>query len=178
MVFPILSFLIIFASWEFSHVPSHPLLHSKGLHQSIRFFFLPQYCQSSLQSSVQIHTQPKLFSNQIQHFIQKLKANVVKNKKKIQRFFDNGFPHKPKFPFNELFLNVSNCFPCGIYLFDKYFPCGIKPMRLLWETLNHSRKVSFASCGRICPKSLFWERSNDSNIVRFPKDGGIYLSRY
>ena len=95
------------------------------------FFFLPQYCQSSLQSSVQIHTQPKLFSNQIQHFIQKLKANVVKNKKKIQRFFDNGFPHKPKFPFNELFLNVSNCFPCGIYLFDKYFPCGIKPMRLL-----------------------------------------------
>ena len=99
-------------------------------------------------------------------------------KKKFQRFFDNGFPHKPKFPFNELFLNVSNCFPCGIYLFDKYFPCGIKPMRLLWETLNHSRKVSFASCGRICPKSLFWERSNDSNIVRFPKDGGINLSRY
>ena len=37
----------------------------------------------------------------------------------FQHFFDNGFPHKPKFPSNELFSNVSNC-----------FPYGIKPVRL------------------------------------------------
>ena len=79
-----------------------------------------------------------------------------------QHFFDNGLPHKPKFPINDLFSNVSNC-----------FPCGIEPVSWLWETLNHSRKVSYVSCDGISPKSLFWERSNDSSMVRFPIDGGM-----
>ena len=79
-----------------------------------------------------------------------------------QHFFDNGFSHKPKFPPKELFSNVSNC-----------FPCGIEPVRLLWETLNHSRKVSAASSSGISPYNLFWERSSDSSFVRFPKDGGM-----
>ena len=63
---------------------------------------------------------------------------------KFQHFFDNGFPHKPKFPWNEPFSNVSNC-----------FPCGIEPVRLLWETLNHSRKVSCANCCGISLKAYF-----------------------
>ena len=109
-------------------------------------FFLPQYCQSS----VQIHIQ-NYFPTKFNTSFRNWRRMWWRIKKKIQRFFDNGFPHKLKFPFNELFLNVSNCFPCGIYFFDKYFPCGIKPMKLLWETLNHSKKVSFASCGRIYP---------------------------
>jgi hypothetical protein len=29
-------------------------------------------------------------------------------------FFVNGFPHNPGLSSNELFSNVSNCFPCGI----------------------------------------------------------------
>ena len=79
-----------------------------------------------------------------------------------QHFFDNGFPHKPKFPSNELIPNVLNC-----------FPWGIEPVRLLWETLNHSRKESCTSYGGISPENLFWERSNDSKSIRFPKDGGM-----
>ena len=86
----------------------------------------------------------------------------VGEESETQHIFDHGFPHKPRFLTNELFSNVWNCFPCGIEL-----------VRLLWETLNHSRKVSCAKCGGIYPESLFWERSNDSSIVRFPKDGGM-----
>ena len=85
-----------------SFAPIAAFQRSSSINQFF-FFFLPQYCQSSLQSSVQIHTQPKLFSNQIQHFIQKLKANVVMNKKKSNVSLIMDFHTNLNFP-------LMNCF--------------------------------------------------------------------
>ena len=47
----------------------------------------------------------------------------------FSHLFDNGFPHNPKFPSNELLSNVSN-----------WLPCGIGPVSWLCETLKDARK--------------------------------------
>ena len=107
------------------------------------FFFLPQYCQSSLQSSVQIHTQPKLFPNQIQHFIQKLKANVVKNKKKSNVSMIMDFHTNLNFP-------LMNCFwMCQIvslvvfiYLIN-IFPLWYKTNEIVMRNIEPFKESKF-----------------------------------
>ena len=104
-----------------SHVSSCPLLHSKGLHQPIIFS-----CSYNV-ANYNSNKQSKSIPNQ-NYFPTKFEERpcriptLIRNEGEVgeesetQHFFDNGFPHKPRFPTNELFSNVSNCFPCGIEL--------------------------------------------------------------
>ena len=81
-------------------------------------------------------------------------------------FVDNGSPHKPMFPRNELLVNVRNCWLCGIF-----------PWRRFCERFKTARNVSFVNCQGIFPDHLFLERSNDSSCVKFSKDVGIEPSK-
>ena len=74
----------------------------------------------------------------------------------LAHLLDNiGLPQNFVFPSNELFWIVRNC-----------FPCGIGPIRLLWDTFKKARKVSSTSFGGVSPTSIFWERSSDSRFVK------------
>ena len=63
---------------------------------------------------------------------------------RFSHFFNNGLPHNPEFPSNELVSNVSNCLPYGIGL-----------VNWLCEMLKDPRKVSCISYQGICLESLF-----------------------
>jgi hypothetical protein len=54
-----------------------------------------------------------------------------------------------------------------------WFPCGILPVKLLYERFNQARDVrEVNSCG-ISPERWFQERSNDSSRVKLPRCDGI-----
>ena len=75
---------------------------------------------------------------------------------------ESGFPQSPVFPSNEVLGNERN-----------WFPCGILPVKLLYERFNQEREVREVSCCGIFPERLFHERSIDSSRVRLPSYDGI-----
>ena len=65
---------------------------------------------------------------------------------KLAYHFDNGLPHNPTFPLNELFSNVRNCFPCCIV-----------PVRWLWDRLKKSKE---------CKLYQLWRNLSNKHILR------------
>lgn len=68
------------------------------------------------------------------------------------RSFDNGGPHKPPFPKNELLENVK-----------KRGDSGILPSSLLQDRFNVERKSRDASSCGISPESSFEDKPKDSS---------------